>query len=366
MALLASPSSPDEAQGTNGMTYESAFASVISSLPKMIIQSLGDEGASALTWAGDKWVRGSDALGVTTITFAPELNVGGKYIFGASEGGWRPAQQGNYRITLYFPGSDISLRGAVAGNFVDWAGGESSEEGEARAGQPVVDQENNVTYVDVVVSAGGGGSGGSGGSGGHEGEGEEGDGEEDGGGVIPEPEALPSSALESGGGSSNSPYPGCMNTSASNYNKLANIDDGSCIISGGGKESGSGASSGALVQGGEVLGAATITEPVAENIPVCKPYLRDYLKMGKANDKEQVVLLQSFLNEVMGVNLPLTGYFGSMTRDAVKKFQVAHHGAVIQPWEDMGYSHPILLDGTGIVYITTLKQINSMKCAMPG
>ena len=35
------------------------------------------------------------------VSFAPELNVGGKYIFGASEGGWKPASLGWFRITFY-------------------------------------------------------------------------------------------------------------------------------------------------------------------------------------------------------------------------------------------------------------------------
>lgn len=37
-----------------------------------------------------------------------------------------------------------------------------------------------------------------------------------------------------GGGSATSPYPGCMNPAATNYNSLANKDDGSCKFPGGG------------------------------------------------------------------------------------------------------------------------------------
>ena len=358
MALLSSPSSPNEAQGTNGTIYDSAFASVISPLPKMIVQFIGDEATSTLTWAGDKWVRGAEVPELSNVVFAPELNVGGKYIFGASEGGWRPTKQGNYRITMYFPGSEISLRGAVVGNFADWIGGVVSDE-EARAAHPVVDQLDNLTYVDVTVSAGGGGSGGSGG------EGDEGTG--DTGTTTPEDSSgILSSQTGSSGGSSNSPYPGCVNPEASNYNRLANVDDGSCVVGDGEAKSassggGSGGTSGGSGSQGEVLGASTVEEPVAQSASSCKPYLRDYLKMGKNNDSEQVILLQKFLNETVSANLPLTGYFGSMTHDAVKKFQVAHHDTVLEPWND-----PSLADGTGIVYITTLKEINSMKCATPG
>ncbi len=89
-----------------------------------------------------------------------------------------------------------------------------------------------------------------------------------------------------------------------------------------------------------------------------------YMKMGKKNnDVEDVKRLQSFLNENMGANLPVSGYFGSLTKKWVKKFQVMHHAEIIQPWEDAGYTGKDLKDGTGVVYKTTKRAINLIKCA---
>ncbi len=118
MAVLANPSSPEEIQGTNTVTYEGAYATVISTLPKLVVQHLGTT-VPELIWDGTKWVHleGSTPP-VAAVVFAPELNVAGKYIYGASQGGWKPDQAGYYRITFYSSedsGIDLSL--ATIGNF---------------------------------------------------------------------------------------------------------------------------------------------------------------------------------------------------------------------------------------------------------
>ena len=106
MAMLAYPSSPQEVQGTNeGQHYTYGnWATIASSSPALRIQYLIDdpENGVNISWDPDDYLWTGDAVGATTnITFAPELNVGGKYIYGASTGGWKPTVAGLYRITFY-------------------------------------------------------------------------------------------------------------------------------------------------------------------------------------------------------------------------------------------------------------------------
>ena len=87
-------------------------------------------------------------------TFAQELNVGGKYIFGASTGGWKPTDLGEYRITFYFQaGSTVSLVGAQVG---DYNGGAPIIPKIGENNTAVVDATNNLTYMDVTATGGGG------------------------------------------------------------------------------------------------------------------------------------------------------------------------------------------------------------------
>ncbi len=72
--------------------------------------------------------------------------------------------------------------------------------------------------------------------------------------------------------------------------------------------------------------------------------------------------LQTFLNESMGANLPVTGHFGALTKSWVKRFQVKHHDQIIKPWVDAGYKGKEIEGGTGYVYKTTKRAINMMKC----
>ncbi len=152
MVMLANPSSPDEVQGTKAdNTYDGVWATVASVVPNLIIQALAP-GATP-TWDGTllRWVGDGVGLPVTGFGFAPELNVGGKYIYGASTGGWRPTQTGTYRLTFYLKGtSNIDMRGAAIGNY---AGNVSDTWGvsETKASIPVVDPILNLTYTDVTV-----------------------------------------------------------------------------------------------------------------------------------------------------------------------------------------------------------------------
>jgi hypothetical protein len=152
MALLEYPSSPDEVQGTDTTTYEGTSATVISSKPKLVIQALGDADPTALTWDVDssRWLNGTAVLPTTPIGFAPELNVAGKYIYGASTGGWKPTVAGVYRVTFYIPtDSGVNLRLAeIAVSAEEEVTAEAEEGGGAT---PVIDRTNNLTYVDITV-----------------------------------------------------------------------------------------------------------------------------------------------------------------------------------------------------------------------
>jgi len=162
-------------------------------------------------------------------------------------------------------------------------------------------------------------------------------------------------------GSSHFDYWGCIDTTALNFNSLANKDDGSCTY----PTPPAPESTTTPPMVGEVLGAATTTAAFTPPPASCAaaPYLKDFLKFGKANDPEQVKLLQQFLNETMDAKLPVTGFYGKLTRAAVKKFQVTHHDAIIAPWRAAGYKGHDLDEGSGYVYKTTLRYINMLKCA---
>lgn len=155
MALLENPSSPDEVQGNNTKSYESDWATIVSARPRMAIQAYGT--GTPVVWNPAGFWEGIDSP--VNFSFAPELNVGGKYIYGASEGGWRPAAPGKYRLTFYMPLSQILFSESslvanfVGGNFVD---------PETAASTPQIDVANNLSYVDVTVVTKGGGGGGSG------------------------------------------------------------------------------------------------------------------------------------------------------------------------------------------------------------
>lgn len=155
MAVLEYPSSATELQGANTTQYESRYATVISSRPTLVIQFYGEAVPAGLTWTGTAWSAGT----AVPVSFAPELNVGGKYIYGASVGGWKPTVAGWYRITFFVPtGSGVDLSGAQIGNYADLFGtvplppeGEVLAEAEGGGATPVVDGTNNLSYADVYV-----------------------------------------------------------------------------------------------------------------------------------------------------------------------------------------------------------------------
>jgi hypothetical protein len=172
MAVLEYPSSSTELQGTNKEPYESEFATVVSNLWNLRIQYCGDAIPDGLYWDPDAALWVSDIPNVSCyhvpVSFAVELNVGGKLIFGGSQGGWKPTQAGYYRITFYGPeNSYLSLKAALVRDFADGfadpvAATESDEgdDGDEGAAEPVVDPSSNISFVDVLAVGGGGGGGG--------------------------------------------------------------------------------------------------------------------------------------------------------------------------------------------------------------
>lgn len=119
----------------------------------------------------------------------------------------------------------------------------------------------------------------------------------------------------------------------------------------GGGPFGGGPLSGGGPFGGSVLGAST-GQVLGQS---CGLYMDKYLRRGSAkNDKGQTEKLQAFLNKWVKSNLPVTGFFGPMTEDAVKAFQASNPDTILKPWN--------LSAATGLVYITTLRQMNLLEC----
>ncbi len=103
--------------------------------------------------------------------------------------------------------------------------------------------------------------------------------------------------------------------------------------------------------GGQVLGASTS----------CGIYLYSYIKLGANNDPNEVKKLQTFLNNHMGANLPVTGFYGPLTYRAVEQFQVKYHSDVLAPWVPHGLQSDTT--PTGYVYKTTQRWINHIVCS---
>jgi len=69
---------------------------------------------------------------------------------------------------------------------------------------------------------------------------------------------------------------------------------------------------------------------------------------------DEVRKLQIFLNEFTSVQLPVTGYFGTLTRAAVNAFQIQHAAEILAP---LGLVAP-----TGNVMAMTRTVMNSLWC----
>ncbi len=96
---------------------------------------------------------------------------------------------------------------------------------------------------------------------------------------------------------------------------------------------------------GEVLGASTGLNHSCNGM-----YLNTYLKEGVTST--DVALLQTFLNSE-GASLPVTSYFGALTKAAVVAFQNKYAEEILKPWG---------VSATGFVFKTTRWKINNIVC----
>jgi hypothetical protein len=101
----------------------------------------------------------------------------------------------------------------------------------------------------------------------------------------------------------------------------------------------------------QVLGDFTEGQVLGDS---CGLYLDEFVRSGRNNNVEQVRRLQTFLNEHMGANIPVTGFYGPLTLQAVNAFQTKYADDILTPW---GLTRP-----TGIVYQTTIRKINMIEC----
>ena len=169
MAELEFPSSSRELQGTNTTTYMSTVASVASPSGDISVQDMDGIDLEDLQWDAsvNQWYI-EDQFGARTyppktdVNFQVENNVGGKLIFGASTGGFKPTVLHPFRITFYLEGgSGILIDGNTKIGNYNGDGASFTEVIQGETNTPVVDGANGLTYVDVmVVQTGGGKKGG--------------------------------------------------------------------------------------------------------------------------------------------------------------------------------------------------------------
>lgn len=101
----------------------------------------------------------------------------------------------------------------------------------------------------------------------------------------------------------------------------------------------------------------TFTIKTGTNLKACEPILTSYIKLNsKTNDPENVRRLQLFLRDDLGYNARVTGIYGKLTFDLVKRFQLEYKEDVLAPWK--------LTKPTGWVYITTKKKVNDLYCQL--
>ena len=138
MGVLAFPNSPSETQGTNTTTYDSYLSTMVSNQAKLVVQHY-DADPSTLVWNGTSW---DGTVSTETVVFAVELNVGGKLIYGAASGGWKPQTSGKYRLTFYLPStSEIVIGGTTRIDYVP----------ASQVAFPAIVAANNLSYIDIVV-----------------------------------------------------------------------------------------------------------------------------------------------------------------------------------------------------------------------
>jgi hypothetical protein len=120
---------------SNGTLYETPYASVYSGdLLDLTIQPISQDGVTGLNWDGgsDLWTGSAVGEKLAVPGFAPELNIAGKYIVGASGSPFQFPDNGKYIITFSLDEGGIAFgEGTEVANFDPAVLGFSEAEGRA-------------------------------------------------------------------------------------------------------------------------------------------------------------------------------------------------------------------------------------------
>src|SRR3989344_906461 len=157
------------------------------------------------------------------------------------------------------------------------------------------------------------------------------------------------------GGSGSNYFAACMNNQDDDNDGRIDMNDPGCGNPFDGYENDEVPN--APVAGGSVEGDAE-GDAESEVLGTSCSILTNYIGQG-TNNVEDIVFLQNFLNEEMGLSLEVNGMFDDATRDAVKAFQLKYWQEILQPWVPFGLS---VDEPTGIVYKTTQRMINMLSC----
>ncbi len=96
----------------------------------------------------------------------------------------------------------------------------------------------------------------------------------------------------------------------------------------------------------------TYISPIDKNTKFCPGFTKYLRKGSKSNDKNEVILWQSFLNEFYDANLLVDGIYGNQTEKAIKEFQNKYKEYILLPWN--------LKAPTGYTYQTTQSYANKI------
>lgn len=110
---------------------------------------------------------------------------------------------------------------------------------------------------------------------------------------------------------------------------------------------GSGPATGGF-SGGITSGTPISTVISSSTLGTCADVFTTYMRKGKTNNVTEVTRLQ----RILGVKQ--TGFFGTLTQNAVNAFQLKYSDNVLRPW-GINYA-------TGYFYKTTQRQMNMLLC----
>ncbi len=82
--------------------------------------------------------------------------------------------------------------------------------------------------------------------------------------------------------------------------------------------------------------------------------ITSFFRADLANNGTELSKLQSFLKDIEGFDVDITGVYDEKTVAAVKAFQAKYASEILAPW---GATEP-----SGFAYITTMKKVNELRC----